>query len=198
MAPRRKRADPYVSPYEDAERIGAQTRPDADGTRSRKSLETAERILRLEEVPRRALEGAEAPKRVFRWVVWGDDDPVARAARTALVLHLRATLATAYGGWPDERGFTAAWRLWQSAIVEARSRGQSPPECAQISAQDYARAVAAAVTRSTRRTPRVVPRRQPEMVLLSPEARDELESLPAILLKELPALAAWIKQLPPR
>ncbi len=195
MAPRRRRDQPYVSPYQDAQALVAQKGTTSGATVSRKSLETAERILALEDGPRQALEAAEAPYRVFRWVVWGESTSTARRARTDLALHLRKTLATAYGGWPDERALSAAWACWQTAVAEARPRGQLPPDCSRIPLADYQRAIAA-VARSKRRAPRVVaPRRGPEVIVLSAAELDELLSLPPILLKELPALAAVIKRL---
>jgi hypothetical protein len=195
MAPRRKRDQPYVSPYQEAQTLVVQKGTEPGSTFSRKSIETAKRILALEDDPRSALEVAKAPYRVFRWVVWGEDTPAARRARTDLALHLRATLATAYGGWPDERVLGAAWAFWQTTIAEALQQGWRPPACSRIPVADYQQAIAS-IARSKRRPPRVIANpRGPMVIELSAAEYAELVSLPPILLKELPALAALIKRL---
>ncbi len=196
--PRRPRDQPYVSPWTRARAILAQKETETGAGRSRKSIETARRIVKMEVIARRDLVEAQAPYRVVRWVVWGENTSTARAKRTELVLHLRKVLPTPYGGWPDERALSAAWDYWQAEIDKARRRGLIQPWADDLPVEGYQQAIAA-LPRATRRTSRgAAPSSEPEAVVLTAEEREALLALPPLVLKALPPLAGLVQRLGPR
>ena len=197
-APSRKRAGPYVSPYEIAKERLAEQRTETGVACSSKSLETAARIVGLEVVSRQDLEQVEAPHRVFRWVVWGDETMTARKKRTELVLHLRKVFPTPHGGWLDEPELTAAWNYWQSEIAAMRRRGLMQPWAEDLPLEGYQQAIAA-VRRAPRRPRRTDPGPDASIeVVLTAEEREALLALPALVLEALPPLAGLVQRLKPR
>lgn len=172
---------PYKSPVAHAREILAKLQAEGPGSVSRRAAAAARRIAnRLEPLVARDLEAVQAPYRVARWVAWAKGH-AGRRQRADLAIHLRHTIKTSQGGWPEETQLQVALGVWQEAIDKARRRGVPQPRAEDVAAAKYEAAIRA-VTRSARRAPAKAAgarvRRAP--LLLTDEERAALAVLPVL------------------